>query len=72
MKKVYRELFASRKEAMAYMKKMYANYTCIKGVADNSREWDYTCHPDQWSGEVPCVVVLDGDYNVIAQLAWWK
>ena len=68
-------LFATKKEAQAYIRDNYAGMTTEQSSLYEGCDWegsDQVMNNLQWMGETECVNILDEEGNTIARVAWWE
>ena len=68
-------LFATKKEAEAYIRDNYAGMTTEQSSLYEGCDWegsDQVMNNFQWLGETECVNILDEECNTIARVAWWE
>ena len=68
-------LFATKKEAEAYIRDNYAGMTTEQSSLYEGCDWegsDQVMNNFQWLGETECENILDEEGNTIARVAWWE
>ena len=68
-------LFATKKEAQAYIRDNYAGMTTEQSSLYEGCDWegsDQVMNNFQWLGDTECVNILDEECNTIARVAWWE
>ena len=68
-------LFATKKEAEAYIRDNYAGMTTEQSSLYEGCDWegsDQVMNNFQWLGETECVNILDEEGDTIARVAWWE
>lgn len=68
-------LFATKKEAEAYIRDNFSGMNTEKSSLYDESDWegsDRVMENFSWSGETECVNILDEECNTIARVAWWE
>jgi hypothetical protein len=68
-------LFATEKQAEAYIRDNYPGMDTEKSSLSDRSDWegsDRVMENFSWSGETECENILDEEGNTIARVAWWE
>ena len=68
-------LFATKKEAEAYIRVNYSGMNTEPSSLYDESDWegsDPVMRNLQWSGETECENILDEEGDTIARVAWWE